>query len=293
MSEYIGQSSIRPVVENALRLAKTGKRLFPNTLLYGGPGLGKSSLASVIATECNYKLLSYTAGRDWTGVRLKKELLNIDVRGYGKGGKWQPGANRYALFIDEIHCLHPSGFEALYSPLEDLEVHDNGTVYWLADMVFIFSTTNPASLPKPFIDRLPLQLHLSPYTVDDLCKIVGRLHPHMPKDVVAEIAKRSCGVARLAINYSQSVEDYPGGLEWFDIMKISPDGLTEWHLKYLDVLQNAEGRPVSLSAMASVLRETPNVVRMMEEELIRQNRIAVTPHGRILTECEVRGPKLR
>jgi Holliday junction DNA helicase RuvB len=292
LSEYIGQSDIRPVLENAIRLAKTGKRLFPNTLLYGGPGLGKSSLAAVLAREAGLILLNYTAGKDWTGVRLKHELLNLNVKGYGPGGKWQAGAPRYLLFVDEVHCFHSTAYEALYSPLEDLEVHDNGTVYWLPDTSFVFATTKPSTLPKPFLDRLSLQLHLSPYSVEELGQIIRRLHPGMTPGVVAEVAKRSCGVARLAINYAQSVEDYPGGLDWFSIMKIDEAGLNEWHRRYLEVLERADGRPVSLTALASVLRETPDVVKMLEEELVRQDRIIVTAHGRLLAGViEGRGPK--
>lgn len=293
MSDYIGQSGIRPVIQNAIDLAKSGKRLFGPALFYGGPGLGKSSLAVVVSNETKTKLLSYTGSKDWTGTRVKKELLNLDVRGYGPGGKWQEGAIRYTLFIDEIHAIHPTAFESLYSPIENLEVQDSGTVYWLADIQWIFATTSPAKLPKPFLDRLSLQLHLEPYTVADLCTMIHRLHPAMDKDTVTAVAERSCGVARLAIGYAQSVEDYPGGLDWFSIMKIDQFGLTEFQRQYLAVLERAEGRSISLSQLASVLRESPAVVQMAEEELLRQCRIEIGPHGRSLAMIGHEGGKLR
>jgi Holliday junction resolvasome RuvABC ATP-dependent DNA helicase subunit len=76
-------------------------------------------------------------------------------------------------------------------------------------------------------------------------------------------------------------------------MKIDEAGLGEWHRKYLEVLERADGRPVSLTALASVLRETPDVIRLLEEELVRQDRIIVTAHGRILTGTVAgRGPKV-
>lgn len=293
LSEFVGQDALRPVLQNAIVQAKSGRRLFGPTLLYGGPGLGKSSLAAVIAMETATKLLSYTGSVSWTGPKIKKLLLNLDVRGYKPGGVWQEGATRYTLFFDEIHANHPSSWEAWYSPLEDLEIRDNGKAFWLPDIQFIFATTLPTKLPKPFLDRLPLQLHLEPYTVDDLCKIVSRLQPKMPSNNVENIASRSCGVARLAINYAQAVADYPGGLEWLTIMGIDQDGLTTFHRKYLAVLDKVEGRTISLSALASVLREAPAVVQLFEEELLRQGRIEIGPHGRSLATVREPGGKIR
>lgn len=291
MSEFIGQSGIRPVLENSIALAKAGKRLFGPALFYGGPGLGKSSLAACVSNETGTKLLTYTGGKDWTGVRLQRELLNLDVRGYGPGGVWQEGAIRYTLFFDEIHAIHSSAFDALLSPIENQEVHDCGVIYWLADIQWIFATTAPARLPKPFLDRLILQLHLEPYTPDELYQIVRRVHPNMLSETISEITQRSCGVARLALNYAASIADYPGGLEWFDIMHIDSSGLGKFHRAYLAVLEAAGNRPVSLSQLASVLRESSAVIQMTEEELLRQGRISISPGGRALVTA-ARGPKL-
>jgi Holliday junction DNA helicase RuvB len=291
--EYIGQSGIMPVVKNAIRLSNEGKRLFPSTLLYGGPGLGKSSLVGVLAKETGLKLISYTGGKDLTGTRIKQDLLNLDIRGYADNGIWKPGATRYLMFFDEIHAAHSSLFDQLLEPIEDLQLTNFGSLYWLPDISFVFATTKPATLMqicRPFMDRLTLQLHLTPYNNGELEQIIKRLHPNMEADIIADIANRSCGVARLAVNYAQSVEDYPGGLEWFSIMGISPDGLQEGHRKYIQVLEDAGGRAVSLSALASVLRELPSVVSMWEEELLRQDRIVVTPHGRLLA-AKGRGAK--
>lgn len=289
MLEFIGQSQIRPVVQNAIDQAKAGKRLVPPTLLFGGPGLGKSALASVIAHDTDTRLMMYTGGKDWTGVRVRKELLNLDVRGYGPGGVWQPGATKYTCFFDEVHALNVNAYEAFFWPLETLEVHD-GETFWLPDIQFVFATTDP-SLPKPFLDRIPLQLHLEPYCHEDLCRIVTRIHPHMAKGIVAEVARRSCGVARLAINYSTAVDEYPGGLEWFDIMGIDSSGLTEGHRKYISVLEGAEGRPLSLPTLSSIMRENVPTIRLLEEELLRQGRINITVHGRSLMTAS-RGAKL-
>jgi len=288
--EYIGQSGIMPVVHNAIRLAKDCKRLFPSTLLYGGPGLGKSSLAGCIGRELGYKVVNFTGSKDLTGTTIQHALLNLDIKGYTYNGIYQPGATKYLVFIDEIHAAHSTIFDAILSPIEDLEVTtSSGDLYWLPDISFVFATTKPAVLPRPFMDRLTLQLHLTPYTVDDLCKMVTRLHPKLKTDVVVDIANRSCGVARLAVNYSQSIEDYPGGLEFFDVLGIDKSGLSEGHRKYLRVLADAGGRAISLSALASVLRELPSVVLMWEEELIRQDRIIVTPHGRLLADRGMSG----
>ena len=292
-SQYVGQSDIMPVIHNAIRLAKEGTRLFPPTLLYGGPGLGKTSLVGCIGKEIGLKVMSYVGSKDLTGTKIKQDLLNLDVRGYTDNGIWQPGATRYLVFIDEIQAADRSLTGELLTAIESLEVTDaSGNLYWLADISFIFATTEPATLMRicrPFMDRLTLQLHLTPYREEELCQIVARLHPKMKADIVADIARRSCGVARHAVNFSQAVEDYPGGLSWFAIMGIDEFGLTESHRKYLKVLEDAGGRAVSLSGLASVLRELPSVVMLWEEELIRQDRILVTPHGRLLADRGMSG----
>jgi Holliday junction DNA helicase RuvB len=286
-SEYVGQSDIMPVIQNAIRLAKEGKRLFAPTLLYGGPGLGKTSLVGCIGREIGLKVVSYVGSKDLTGTKMKQDLLNLDIKGYTDHGVWQPGATKYLVFIDEIHAAHSSLFDQLLNPIENLEVTDSsGNLYWLPDISFIFATTEPATLMRicrPFMDRLTLQLHLTPYNNGELEQIIKRLHPKMKADIVADIARRSCGVARHAVNYSQAVEDYPSGLEWFSIMGIDESGLHEEHRKYLKVLEDAGGRAVSLPGLSSVLREIPSVILLWEEELLRQDRIFISTHGRLLT----------
>jgi Holliday junction DNA helicase RuvB len=286
-SEYVGQSDIMPVIQNAIRLAKEGKRLFAPTLLYGGPGLGKTSLVGCIGREIGLKVVSYVGSKDLTGTKMKQDLLNLPIHGYTDHGVWQPGATKYLVFIDEIHAAHSSLFDQLLSPIENLEVTDSsGNLYWLPDISFVFATTEPATLMRicrPFMDRLTLQLHLTPYSDEELEQIIKRLHPKMGADIVADIARRSCGVARHAVNYSQAVEDYPGGLSWFSIMGIDESGLHEEHRRYLKVLEDAGGRAVSLPGLSSVLREIPSVILLWEEELLRQDRILVSTHGRLLT----------
>jgi Holliday junction DNA helicase RuvB len=283
-SQYVGQSDIMPVIHNAIRLAKEGKRLFAPTLLYGGPGLGKTSLVGCIGREIGLKVVSFTGSKDLTGTRIKQELLNLDIKGYKDNGVWQPGATRYLVFIDEVHAADRSLECQLLSAIENLEVTDSsGNLYWLPDISFVFATTEPAKLSRPFMDRLTLQLHLTPYTNEELEQIIKRLHPNMEKSIVEDIARRSCGVARHAVNFSQSVEDYSGGLAFFDVMHIDESGLHEYHRQYLKVLEDAGGRAVSLSGLSSTLREASSVILLWEEELIRQDRISVTPHGRLLT----------
>jgi Holliday junction DNA helicase RuvB len=286
-SQYVGQSDIMPVIHNAIRLAKEGTRLFPSTLLYGGPGLGKTSLVGCIGREIGLKVVSYVGSKDLTGAKIKQDLLNLDIKGYTNTGVWQPGATRYLCFIDEIQAADRSLTSDLLTAIESLELTDaSGNLYWLADISFIFATTEPATLMRicrPFMDRLTLQLHLTPYREEELEQIIKRLHPKMKADIVADIARRSCGVARHAVNFSQAVEDYPGGLAWFDVMRIDESGLHEEHRRYLKVLEDAGGRAVSLTGLSSVLREIPSVILLWEEELLRQDRIFVSTHGRLLT----------
>ena len=296
LDEYQGQSSIMPLVRAAIDTCnKTGKP-WPSTLLFGPPGVGKTTLAKCICTGLEaYEFVSLTASKDMTPAILRKLLLDLDVRGYGPGGQWKPGAKKYMVFLDEVNELRLPAWESvLFNAIEDFEVYDErGTTYWLPDLSVVCSTNFPWSLPPAGLSRLTLQLHLEPYSPEELGLIVKRVYPTLTADLVKEVAKRSRGIARTALGYAEGVRDH--GLKWFEVCRIDERGLNDLDRAYLRALEAAQGKGLSINSIANVVRESPKTLTaFVEPELLRLGLIEIQPHvGRILVNnTKGRGPKL-
>jgi len=293
LEDFVGQENLKPLIMAAISKTKTNNKLWPNTLLFGPSGVGKTTLARIICNEIGYIWTSITASKELTPPMLRRLLLNLDCTGYGAGGVWQPGAKKHMIFIDEVAELKLSVWESvLYNATEDLQVYDeSGTIYWLPDLAVICGTTAPYVLPSPALGRLRLQLHLQPYSVADLVAMIRRIYPHMTPDIAKEVAQRSRGIARLALNYADGVNDH--GLTWFDVLGVNSQGLNELDLSYLAVLTSANGKGMSLNSIANVVRESPKTLAaFVEPELLRLGMIEINAQGRTLCG-EGRGPKIR
>jgi len=293
LENFVGQENLKPLIMAAIAKTKTDGKLWPNTLLFGPSGVGKTTLSRIICNEIDYTWTAITASKELTPPVLRRMLLNLDCRGYGPGGVWQPGAKKHLVFIDEVAELKLSVWESvLYNATEDLQVYDEGgTVYWLPDMALICATTAPYALPTPALGRLSLQLHLQPYSVADLITMISRLYPSMTTDIAEEVARRSRGIARLALNFADGVNDH--GLAWFDVLGVNSQGLNGLDLSYLDALASANGKSMSLNSIANVVRESPKTLAaFVEPELLRLGLISIDAHGRALVGLG-RGAKIR
>lgn len=280
LKEYIGQDRIRPLIAAELQAARKRHRPFRHTLLFGSPGLGKTSLAAVIANEMGAVLMPHTAKAEWKSDRVRAMLLGLPIEGYGKGGQRMGGA-QYVIFMDECHKL--PDFESWYKPLEDREIDDRGGVSWLPEFTFIGATTDLWKVPKPFRDRCSFQIHLEPYTVDNLVQIIRFNYPHISPDMATEAAKRSRNTARIAIDYAESVMLY--GIEYFDMIGVDERGLTPLDRAVLKALQESD-RPLSLNSLASMVGEaTPQVIaEIVEPYLLSLGLIQRTNRGRVPAE---------
>jgi len=294
LKSYVGQSSLKPILEAEIRAAQQGGKTFRHALLYGSAGCGKTSLGRVIANSLGYNTVQICASKEWTPSKIAQLLLELPIPGYGPGGVRQSiNAPKYAIIVDEIHAFPSTSFESLYHPLEDQECYHQAGVSWLPDFCMIGCTTSPHSLPKPCRDRFPLHFRVGLYTSDELAQIITNQFP-IDRDTALEIGKRSRGVPRVAINYADSVLNY-GGLHYFTAVNIDEMGRTPLDRAYLEVLDKI-GRPASIRTIGSMLSEEVSVLQeLVEPFLLSIGDLQITPKGRARLGFEtnnIRGPKV-
>ena len=278
LNEYVGQGSIKPILELEL---KTGS-LRP-TLLYGPSGIGKSALACAISRSLNSELHEYVASSTWSSDYMIDLLMNLSIEGYDSKGIAGPGAKSHTILVDEIHaCSH---LETWLLPIETGHVYRDGMPSWLPRINWIICTDQPEKLSAPLLNRMKLQLHLRPYTVDEIGQIITFNFPGLKKALVEDIAKRSKGMPRLAISFSESIALYGGdSAKFFGLMGIDEEGLDLRDRDYLDILREAK-RPLSLNTMANSLQETVAITRIMESHLLFLGKVRISGSGRLIN-CE-------
>lgn len=282
--ELIGQSR---VVELAKKEVKT--RRPRHTLLYGPPGLGKTTLAGIMAREAGLTFVQLQAGALLTPKKVAATLMDLDITGYDRDGRPGPEAKRYLVLVDEVHKLQD--FDQWHPILSggELTPDPHGGTSWLPALTVVAATNYPNLLPEPFKSRFPLTLRMEPYTIDDLVKIIKRRYPNVgdPKD----IAERSRGSARLALQYAETVSLHGPGA--FDSLEIDTVGLNPLDRAVLAALKRA-GRPLSLTTLAAMVQEDPKVIRAeVEPFLLRLGLIAITPKGRELVSSMPTGSRGR
>lgn len=281
LDSMIGQPRIKTLLKAEIGAAlKQGKPL-ASCLLYGPPGVGKSSVSRAIASTCGYELREWVVGKDWTPARIEQELFDLPVDGYAPNGIRSKQGTVYLLLLDEAHNLSRTAWESLYEPLQTGHFVSGGAQHWLPEICFCVATTAPSAIPKPARDRLGLHLHVDPYSCEDLKKIVKLRFPKLAPAVIEGVAQRCKGIPRVAIAYAERCQN-AGGLCFFDQMGISEIGLDSVDQAYLLALQKSR-RPMSLSTLSAVVGEPPAVLlEMVEPFLLAQRLIEITPQGRKL-----------
>jgi Holliday junction DNA helicase RuvB len=295
-SEFVGQDSIKPLLMGMIDQCNKTHKPLGHVLEFGPAGVGKSLLASLCADALEgYKFIPLVASKEWTPDTLRKILLDLPIEGYSKvtnDGKWIPGAERYLVFIDECSEIRNDVWTSvMLSAMQDSEVSSGAVVSWLPEITFFFATTDPYRIPSAALSRMSLQLHLEPYSVNDLTAIIARVYPDMDKLLMKTVAQRSRGIARLALNYAAGVNDH--GLEFFQACRIDQEGLTELDRKYIAALESGKGAPMALGTIANIVCENARTLQtFVEPELIRLGKISVGAHGRQMS-TNGRGPKAR
>ncbi len=295
LDEYIGQQEVKDNIRVFVEAAKMRDESLDHVLLYGPPGLGKTTMAFIIANELGVNIKTTSGPALEKSGDLAAVLSNLE-----------PGD---VLFIDEIHRMPKFIEEILYPAMEDFTLDivvggDSGSRSIKIDLppfTLVGATTRAGDLTSPLRDRFGIICKLQYYTVEELTKIVNRtakvLDTTIDEDAAIELAKRSRGTPRVANRLLKRVRDFAlvegsGNID-MDItkkalkrLKIDDSGLDEIDINLLrTIIEKYNGGPVGIETLAtSIGEEVSTIEDMYEPYLIQEGFLKRTTRGRMVTD---------
>ena len=304
LEEYVGQVQVADSLNIAIDAAKRRQEPLEHVLFHGPPGLGKTTLAHIIAREMG-AAITHTSGP-----ALEKPVDIVGILSNLEAGE--------ALFIDEIHRLPHAVEEYLYSAMEDFQVdfiYGKGAYaktlpFQLKHFTLIGATTRAGLLTPPLRDRFGMIYHLDFYSTEELTEVVMRsadiLEVSIDEDGAVEIAGRSRGTPRVANRLLRRVRDYAqvkaDGVITKEVADsslakegVDKDGLDRLDRLYLTTIaENYKGGPVGIDALAATVNEeVQTLVDVVEPYLLKMGFVLRTPGGRKIGDAAMASLGLR
>ncbi|MDD2950703.1 MAG: Holliday junction branch migration DNA helicase RuvB [Sulfuricurvum sp.] len=291
--DYIGQEQIKKNLGVFIEASSKRREALDHVLFYGPPGLGKTTLALIIANEMGSNIKVTAAPMIEKSGDLAAILTNLEEGDI--------------LFIDEIHRLSPAVEEILYPSMEDFRLDiiiGSGPAAQtvkidLPRFTLIGATTRAGMLSNPLRDRFGMNFRMQFYTPDELCTIITqaatKLGKNIDQEAAHEIAKRSRGTPRIALRLLKRVRDFSDVANEstilhersryaLDQLGINANGFDEMDIRLLKLLMEAKGRAMGLSTIAAALSEDEGTIEdVLEPYLLANGYLERTARGRVAT----------
>src|SRR5471032_696976 len=296
LADFVGQAQARENLKVFIDAAKARGEALDHVLFSGPPGLGKTTLAQIVARELGVNFRSTSGPVLAKAGDLAAILTNLEPRD--------------VLFIDEIHRLNPAVEEILYPAMEDFELDlvigegpsARSVKIQLAPFTLVGATTRSGLITTPLRDRFGIPVRLNLYTAEELVSIVARgarvLGFELTKDGAREIAGRARGTPRIAGRLLKRVRDFASVGKHASVdakiadaaltrLEVDHRGLDAFDKRYLTLIaENFSGGPVGIETIAAALGEARDAIEeVVEPYLMQQGFVQRTPRGRVLASA--------